>query len=68
MKTFIIGIAAGTVLGAAIVANSQKSRKLFIKSQDELKNKMEELIDEKLKKFEEDDDLEYSEKKAKLKR
>jgi predicted house-cleaning noncanonical NTP pyrophosphatase (MazG superfamily) len=68
MKTFIIGIAAGTVLGAAIVANSQKSRKLFIKSQDELKNKMEELIDEKLKKFEEDDDLEYSEKKAKLRR
>jgi intein-encoded DNA endonuclease-like protein len=68
MKTFIIGIAAGTVLGAAIVANSQKSRKLFIKSQDELKNKMEELIDEKLKKFEDDDDLEYSEKKAKLKR
>ena len=68
MKTFIIGIAAGTVLGAAIVANSQKSRKLFIKSQDELKNKMEELIDEKLKKFEEEDDLEYSEKKAKLRR
>ena len=68
MKTFIIGIAAGTVLGAAIVANSQKSRKLFIKSQDELKNKMEELIDEKLKKFEEDDDLEYSEKKAKMRR
>ena len=68
MKTFIIGIAAGTVLGAAIVANSQESRKLFIKSQDELKNKMEELIDEKLKKFEDDDDLEYSEKKAKLKR
>lgn len=68
MKTFIIGIAAGTVLGAAIVANSQKSRKLFIKSQDELKNKMEELIDEKLKKFEEDDELEYSEKKAKSRR
>lgn len=68
MKTFIIGIAAGTVLGAAIVANSQKSRKLFIKSQDELKNKMEELIDEKLKKFEEEDELEYSEKKAKMRR
>ena len=68
MKTFIIGIAAGTVLGAAIVANSQKSRKLFIKSQDELKKKMEELIDEKLKKFEEDDELEYSEKKAKSRR
>ena len=68
MKTCIIGIAAGTVLGAAIVANSQKSRKLFIKSQDELKNKMEELIDEKLKKFEEDDELEYSEKKAKSRR
>ena len=68
MKTFIIGIAAGTVLGAAIVANSQKSRKLFIKSQDELKNKMEELIDEKLKKFEEDDELDYSEKKVKTRR
>ena len=68
MKTFIIGIAAGTVLGAAIVANSQKSRKLFIKSQDELKNKMEELIDEKLKKFEEDDELDYSEKKIKTRR
>ena len=68
MKTFIIGIAAGTILGAAIVANSQKSRKLFIKSQDELKNKMEELIDEKLKKFEEDDELDYSEKKTKSRR
>ena len=68
MKTFIIGIATGAVLGAAIVANSQKSRKLFIKSQDELKSKMEELIDEKLKRFEEDDELDYPEKKTKLRK
>ena len=68
MKTFIRGIATGAVLGAAIVANSQKSRKLFIKSQDELKSKMEELIDEKLKRFEEDDELDYPEKKTKLRK
>ena len=53
MEKFTIGLAVGAIIGMAIIANSQKTRRLFIKSQDELKSKIDEMIDEKLDKLDE---------------
>ncbi|MBE5753373.1 MAG: hypothetical protein E7343_04845 [Clostridiales bacterium] len=53
MEKFTIGLAVGALIGMAIVANNQKTRRLFIKSQDELKSKIDEMIDDKLDKFDE---------------
>ena len=49
-KLFCLGIALGMVGGALIVANSYKARSLVKKSQAELMQKMDELMDEKLQK------------------
>jgi hypothetical protein len=70
MEKFTIGLALGTLVGAAIVANSQKTRKLFIKSQDELKSRVDEMIDEKLEMLEEasEEDDEEETPKTKPKR
>ena len=56
MEKFTIGLAVGALLGAAIVANSQKTRQLFIKSQDELKNKFDDILDDKIEMLDELDD------------
>jgi hypothetical protein len=49
MEKFTIGLAIGGVCGALIVANSCKMRTLVKKGQDELKQKLETMMDEKLK-------------------
>ena len=48
MEKFIFGLAAGAMLGALWVANSNKTRSLVQKGQEELKQKMDAYIDEKL--------------------
>ena len=59
MEKFTIGLAVGALLGMAIIANSQKTRKLFIKSQDEIKTKFDDMLDDKIEmldELDEDDD------------
>ena len=70
MEKFTIGLAVGALIGAAVVANSQKTRKLFVKSQDEIKTKLDDMIDEKLEMLEEDDedDEDDEPKKSKTKK
>ncbi|MGN1234679.1 MAG: hypothetical protein ACI4U2_01700 [Christensenellaceae bacterium] len=48
MERFIIGLAVGMVGGAVIVANSYKARQVVKKSQDELCDKFDRMLDEKL--------------------
>ena len=48
-KMFCIGLALGMVGGALIVANSYKARSLVKKSQAEVMDKVNEMMDEKLK-------------------
>lgn len=48
-KTFIMGLALGMVGGALIVANCKKARTLIKKSQDEIVDKVNCAMDEKLK-------------------
>lgn len=47
-KTFCIGLLLGMVGGALIVANSYKARSLVKKSQAEVMDKVNEMMDEKL--------------------
>lgn len=47
-KMFCIGLALGMVGGALIVANSYKARSLVKKSQAEVMDKVNEMMDEKL--------------------
>ena len=49
-KLFCLGVALGMVGGALIVANSYKVRSLVKKSQAELTQKLDEMMDEKLQK------------------
>ena len=58
MEKFIIGLAMGALVGAAVVANSQKTRKLFIKSQEELKTRIDEMIDERIEELDDDAETE----------
>ena len=44
----------GALLGAAVVANSQKTRRLFIKSQEDIKSKIDDMIDEKIEDLDDD--------------
>ncbi len=53
MEKFIAGLAAGAVLGALWVANSNRTRTLVQKGQEELKERMDAYIDEKLSQMEE---------------
>ena len=48
-KLFCLGLMLGAVGGALIVANSYKARSLVKKSQAELTQKVNEMMDEKLK-------------------
>ncbi len=48
MEKFILGLAVGMAGGALIVANNCKLRKLVKKNQDELMQKAESYIDDKL--------------------
>mgnify|MGYP005822009625 FL=1 len=47
MEKFIAGLALGMIGGAVLVANSNKTRALVKKSQEDLKEKIDAYIDEK---------------------
>ena len=61
MEKFTIGLAVGAIIGMAIIANSQKTRRLFVQGQDELKSKIDELLDEKLEELNSETDGEDDE-------
>ena len=48
-KLFCLGVALGMVGGALLVANSYKARSLVKKSQAEIMQKVDEMMDERLK-------------------
>ena len=48
MEKFTAGLALGMLAGALVVANSYKVRTLVKKGQDEMKEKLDEMIDEKM--------------------
>ncbi len=54
-KMFCLGLLFGAVGGALIVANSYKARSLVKKSQAELMEKVDEMMDERLKQMESTD-------------
>ena len=54
-KMFCLGLLFGAVGGALIVANSYKARALVKKSQEELMEKVDEMMDERLKQMESTD-------------
>mgnify|MGYP003094034736 FL=1 len=62
-KMFCLGLVLGAVGGALIVANSYKARSLVKKSQAELLEKVDEMMDERLKDM--SDKTEKTDKKAK---
>ena len=62
-KMFCLGLVLGAVGGALIVANSYKARSLVKKSQAELLEKVDEMMDERLKNM--SDKTEKTDKKAK---
>ena len=64
-KMFWLGLALGMVGGALIVANSYKARSLVKKSQAELLQKVDEMMDERLKAQSPAEGGEKSEKKGK---
>ena len=68
-KLFCLGVALGMVGGALLVANSYKARSLVKKSQAEIMQKVDEMMDERLKACEssrgESSETEKSEKKKK---
>lgn len=51
-KVFCLGVALGLVGGALIVANNYKARSLVKKSQQEIMDKLDTMMDEKLKSME----------------
>ena len=54
-KMFCLGLLLGAMGGALIVANSYKARSLVKKSQAELMEKVDEMMDEHLKQMESTD-------------
>ncbi len=48
MEKFTIGVLLGGIGGALLVANSFKTRTLVKKCQDEVKNRVEEMMDDKI--------------------
>lgn len=51
-KMFCLGLLLGAMGGALVVANSYKARSLVKKSQAELMEKMDEMMDERLRQME----------------
>ncbi len=54
-KMFCLGLLLGAMGGALIVANSYKARSLVKKSQAELMEKVDEMMDERLRQMESTD-------------
>ena len=55
MEKFIAGLALGAALGALLAANSNKTRALAKRSQEEVKEKLDAYIDEKLSAMEQEE-------------
>ena len=64
-KLFCLGVALGMVGGALLVANSFKARSLVKKSQAELIQKMDEMMDERLSAMGDNEEKKSSKKKEK---
>ena len=62
-KIFCLGVALGAIGGALIVANSYKARSLVKKSQAELMQKMDEMMDERLSQMQQEEPQGKSDKK-----
>ena len=66
-KMFCLGLMLGAVGGALLVANSYKMRSLVKKSQSEFVDKVNEIMDERLKGTEDEKSRPEPEKKEKKK-
>ena len=64
MEKFVIGLLVGGVCGALLTANNYKMRTLVKKGQEEVQAKLDELMDEKIRMFEEKGKSEDKEEKA----
>lgn len=67
MEKFIAGLALGMIGGALVVANSNRTRALVKKSQDEMVCKIDEYIDEKLAKLDSMPDKNVKNNKSEVK-
>ncbi len=63
MEKFAIGLLIGGVCGALLTTNNYKMRTLVRKGQEEVQNKLDELMDDKLRAFEEKETEKKQEKK-----
>ena len=75
MEKFAVGVALGVVCGALLVANNYKMRMLVKKSGEEIADKLDALMDEKIEsleqraqEFEEDAEEKTEELRDKIKR
>lgn len=64
MEKFVVGLLLGGVCGALLTANNYKMRTLVKKGQEEVQAKLDELMDEKIRAFEEKEQEKKSEEKA----
>ncbi len=64
MEKFAIGLLVGGVCGALLTANNYKMRTLVKKGQEEVQAKLDELMDEKIRMFEEKEKSEEKEEKT----
>ena len=67
MEKFAIGLLLGGVVGALITTNNYKLRTLVKRGQEEVQAKLDELMDEKLRAFEDKDSEKKSEKEKEKK-
>ena len=64
MEKFVAGLLLGGVCGALLTANNYKMRMLVRKGQEEVQSKLDELMDEKLRMFEEKEKSDESDSDA----
>lgn len=62
MEKFVVGLLLGGVCGALLTANNYKMRSLVRKGQEEVQAKLDELMDEKIRAFEEKEQEKKEEK------
>ncbi len=62
MEKFVVGLLLGGVCGALLTANNYKMRTLVRKGQEEVQAKLDELMDEKIRAFEEKEQEKKEEK------
>lgn len=66
MEKFIVGVALGGLAGALLTANNYRMRTLVRKGQEELKTKLDKLMDEKIEMMEEGVETLKTEAKEKI--